>query len=58
MSLMLAEIRRKKFILFTGFDKISKKIPIKVRFYALKLHNFNFITSQVSCNVPMLNASQ
>ena len=37
--------------------KFSKKIHLKVHFFALKLHNFNSITSQVSCNVQMLHPS-
>ena len=35
--------------------KFARKIPLKVRFFALKLHNFIFIASQVSCNVQMLH---
>ena len=56
MSLILAEARQKKFILCSGFDKIcKKKIPLKVRFFALKLHNFEFIASQISYNVQIIN---
>ena len=32
MSLILPEVPRKKFILCSGFDKISKKIPLKDSF--------------------------
>ena len=35
--------------------KFAKKIPLKVVFFALKLHNFDFIASQVSCNVQMIH---
>ena len=55
MSLILPEAPRKKFILCSGFDKICKKKPLKVCFFALKRHNFNFIASEVSCNVQMIH---
>ena len=34
--------------------KFAKKLPLKVNFFALKLHNFNFIASQVSCNLQII----
>jgi hypothetical protein len=62
MSLILAEARRsspklaeKSSFCVMDLTKITKKLPLKVRFFALKLHNFNFIASQVSCDVQMIH---
>ena len=55
MSLILPEAPPKKFILCSGFDKICKKNN-KSSFFALKPHNFNFIASQISCNVQMIHS--
>ena len=35
--------------------KFARKIPLKVHFFALKLHNFDFIASQISCNVQIIH---
>ena len=35
--------------------KFARKIPLKVHFFALKLHNFDFIASQISCNVQKIH---
>ena len=40
MSLILAEARRKKFILCSGFDKICKKNTTKSWFFCLKTPQF------------------
>jgi hypothetical protein len=55
MSLILPEAPRKNSFCVVDLTKFAKKIPLKVRFFALKLHNFNFIASQVSCNVQMIH---
>ena len=35
--------------------KFARKIPLKVHFFALKLHTFDFIASQISCNVQKIH---
>ena len=42
MSLILPEAPRKKFILFSGFDKICKKKATKSLFFCLKTPQFQF----------------
>ena len=59
MSLILPKDPRKKFILLSKFDKKKiKKLSLKVRFFGLKLYNFNFIASQLFRNIQMPNPSQ
>ena len=38
--------------------KFARKIPLKVHFFALKLHNFDFIASQIYNNSPWLLESK
>ena len=35
--------------------KFARKIPLEVRFFALKLQNLDFIASQISCNVQIVH---
>ena len=48
----------KKFILLSKFDQKNQKVITKSYFFGLKLYNLNFIASQVSSNIQMLNPSQ
>ena len=59
LSLRLSEAPPKKFILCSGFDKICKKNTNKrLFFFTLKLHNFDFIASQIYNNSPWLLESK
>ena len=45
MSLILPEAPRKSSFYVVDLTKFARKIPLKVRFFDLKLHNFDFIAS-------------